>query len=105
MDDSLHIVYRNPEFHLSELEVEYEIWEYVLYGHVISDACAQTIASWWHSPGSPNSTCLSTMGAVTDDMSIRDFASEREYDACDDQSRNELDALEKYITTRQKVKN
>lgn len=41
---------------------------------VIGDAMAQTIAAFWHTPGSPNSTLLSTQGKVSSDMSIEDFA-------------------------------
>lgn len=107
MDSDLDIVYRNPEYHLSHGEVDFEVWEYITYGlsHIISDACAQTIAAWWHSPGSPLSTVLSTMGAVTKDMSISDFASEREYNQCEQREQQELKALEMYIKDRQRVKN
>jgi hypothetical protein len=105
MNSNLDIVYKNWEYHLSSAEVDFEVWEFGWHGDVISDACAQTIASWWHSPGSPLSTVLSTRGAITSDMSIRDFASQLEYDNCAERERNELDALEMYIETRQKVKN
>lgn len=40
---------------------------------VISDQCAQTIASWWHSPQSPYSTRLSTGGHVERYVDISDF--------------------------------
>jgi|SRR5213076_2082627 len=100
-----NVVYSNWEFHLSHDEVEFEVWEFHRFGDVISDACAQTIASWWHSPASPNSTMLSTMGKVTDDMSISDFASQKEYDTANRTTQQELDALAKYIAFRQKVKN
>jgi hypothetical protein len=99
------VVYRNPEFHLTPGEVDYEVWEYHTYGHHISDACAQTIASWWHSPASPNSTRLSTMGVVMDDTSIYDFTSQGEYDEQLGDSREQLDALSAYIQDKQKVKN
>lgn len=99
------IVYRNWEFHLSTDEVEFEVWEFFRFGNVISDACAQTIASWWHSPSSPNSTVLSTMGAVTDDMSLSDFASQKEYESADRTNQQELDALKAYIADRQKTRN
>lgn len=101
----MDIVYRNPQFHLSGGEVDFEVWEWLQYGHLISDECAQTIASWWHSPGYPLSTVLSTMGAVTSDMSIRDFATENEYNASDDHGREALDALAAYIAEKQKVRN
>lgn len=100
--DSMNIVYRNPEYHLSENEVKFEVWEFLTRGAVISDACAQTIASWWHSSGSPNSTALSTMGAVTDDMSISDFVSQSEYDKSGEANQEALDALTKYISEKQK---
>jgi len=38
-------------------------------------------------------------------MEIGDFASEHEYNACSDLGRDELDALEFYITMRQKLRN
>lgn len=101
----MNIVYRNPEFHISQGEVDYEVWESDNYGHPISDACAQTIASWWHSPASPNSTALSTMGAVTDDMEIGDFVSPKEYQDATQEERDELDALAVYIAEKQKVRN
>lgn len=100
-----NVVYSNWEFHLSHDEVEFEVWEFHRFGDVISDACAQTIASWWHSPASPNSTMLSTMGKVTDDMCISDFAGQHEFDMADRASQQELLALKAYIATRQKVKN
>lgn len=101
----MDIVYRNPQFHLSTNEVAFEVWEWLQFGNLISDECAQTIASWWHSPGYPLSTVLSTMGAVTADMSIRDFVSERDYNASLERDQQELDALEMYIKDRQKVRN
>lgn len=99
------IVYKNWEFHLSNDEVEFEVWEFFRFGNVISDACAQTIAAWFHSPASPNSTVLSTMGGVTDDMDISDFASQKEYDSHNRTEQQELDALKAYILDRQKVRN
>ena len=98
-------VYQNEEYHITSEEVEFEVWEFFRFGNVISDACAQTIASWWHSPSSPNSTALSTMGAVTDDMTISDFASQKEYENADRTSQQELDALKAYIAARQKTRN
>jgi hypothetical protein len=98
------IVYQNRgQYHLSSHEVEFEVWESMAYGHVISDACAQTIASWWHSPRSPNSTAPSTMGAVTDDMTLSDFATQHEYSSCTKQMADALDALVKYIETKQRT--
>jgi hypothetical protein len=105
MDSDLNIVYRNPEYHLSHGEVDYEVWEFRTYGHTISDACAQTIASWWHSPGSPLSTVLSTMGAVTSDMEISHFAGQHEFDMSDEREQQELKALDMYIKSKQKGKN
>ena len=101
----MNIVYRNWEFHLSTDEVEFEVWEFFRFGEMISDACAQTIASWCHSPSSPNSTALSTMGAVTDDMSISDFVSDKEYGMTDVKGQHCLDALKAYISDRQKTRN
>ena len=101
----INIVYRNPQFHLANDVVYFEIWEWRIYGHIISDACAQTIASWWHSPGSPLSTVLSTMGAVTSDMSIRDFVTQDQFDLAELLDRDALKALDAYIVEKQKVRN
>lgn len=101
----INIVYRNPQFHLETGAVYFDVWEWRTYGHIISDECAQTIASWWHSGGSPLSTVLSTMGAVTSDMSIRDFVTEEQYDLAELLDRDALDALAAYIAEKQKVRN
>jgi hypothetical protein len=97
----MNIVYQNKADHAFTYIVECEVDDFLIDGTTISDAVAQTIASWWHSPGSPLSTVLSTMGAVTDDMNIRDFASPREYADSDFSQRLELDALEAYIEAKQ----
>ena len=68
----------------------------------INDAAAQTIASYWHSPGSPNSTLLSTMGKVSDDMSLSDFASATEYQSASWEHRRALDYLCTYILDKQR---
>ena len=99
------IVYRNHEYHLSEDEVMFEVHEFVRNREIISDACAQTIASWWHSPASSNSTALSTMGAVTDDMCISDFAGQNEYDMADKETKQSLRAIDAYVKDRQKGHN
>lgn len=78
-----------------------EVSDWYQFGEIISDEVAQTIAMWWHSPGEPNSTMLSNRGAVTDDMSIRDFASVTEYYNALKTDRDELDALEAYIKSKQ----
>lgn len=62
----------------------------------ITSGMAQTIAAWWHSPDSPNSTRLSTMGQVTSDMSIGDFEDPGAYPV-DSREHRELEALEHYI--------
>jgi len=67
----------------------------------ITDAMAQTIASWYHSPSSPNSTLLSTMGKVSDDMDLRDFVSHAEYMSSGGFDRLCLNYLESYITSKQ----
>jgi hypothetical protein len=97
----MNIVYQNKADHAFTYTVECEVDDFLKDGTTISDAVAQTIASWWHSPGSPLSTVLSTMGAVTDDMNIRDFANEQEYDNADFSQKLELDALNGYIEARQ----
>lgn len=63
----------------------------------MSDAAAQTVAAMWHSPATPNTTLLSTMGKVSDDMSMGDFASLSEYEACDAMDKLCLDYLMTYI--------
>lgn len=80
-------------------EIAVEVQEFKSSGKVISDASAQAIASWWHSPGSPNSTRLSTMGMVGIETSISDFCTESEYvsDYRLNSERDEVDALEAYI--------
>jgi hypothetical protein len=67
----------------------------------INDSAAQTIAAWYHSPASPNSTRLSTMGQVTDDMTIGDFVSSAEYAILDDRERLVIAYLESYIISKQ----
>lgn len=62
---------------------------------------AMVIASWWHSPGSPNSTRLSTMGKVTCDMRMRDFATEDEYKNADPLNRLALESLDRFIRDMQ----
>jgi len=77
---------------------------------IITDAEAQTIAAMWHSPDSPNSTLLSTMGKVSSDISILDFGNPALYRGyapkgheSEDHNRfmsealTELEALDKYI--------
>jgi hypothetical protein len=97
----MNIVYQNKVDHASTEQVAYDADDFHMDGTIISDESAQAIASWWHSPGSPLSTVLSTMGAVTDDMNIRDFANEQEYDNADFSQKLELDALNGYIEARQ----
>lgn len=97
----MQIVYQNRVQHPNTDVVESQVHAWANGGEIISDGAAQAIASWWHSPRSPNSTILSTMGAVTVDMCIEDFADYVEYllHAFDEQT--ELDALEAYILDKQ----
>jgi hypothetical protein len=97
----MQIVYRNKVDHVSHDVVDSQVWHWEEGGEIISDAVAQTIASWWHYPSSPNSTALSTMGAVTVDMHIRDFADVGEYLSAGEADALELDALEAYIVSKQ----
>lgn len=69
-------------------------------GEIISDAMAQTIASWWHSPRRMSTAALSTAGIVTSDADIDEFADPEEYDNCDDQDKQYLDALRDYIADK-----
>lgn len=78
-------------------EIAVEIQEFRRNGKIISDASAQAIASWWHSPSSPNSTRLSTMGKVGIETEIIDFCLPSEYEDSHTVQRWEIDALEAYI--------
>ena len=97
----MNIVYQGVWGATATYQVEAEVTNWLIHGEIISDEVAQTIASWWHSPGYPQSTMLSTRGAVTDEMSICDFASGEEYDSVSLDDRHELDALEAYILDKQ----
>lgn len=72
-----------------------------VYGETISPDVARIIAAWWHSPGSPNSTLLSTMGKVACDATRQDFATDKEYAECNDWNRWALDMLSLFIWYRQ----
>lgn len=80
-------------------EITAEVREFKSSGKILSDAAAQAIASWWHSPASPNSTRLSTMGMVGTETEVSDFCTESEYvsDYRTNSERDEIDALEAYI--------
>lgn len=66
----------------------------------ISDQTAQTIAAMFHSPGNL-STLLSTMGQVSDDMTIEDFCTQQEYAALSGDDKILVDYLESYILAKQ----
>lgn len=94
------IVYKGEiESHLSTGAVDSQVAQWEFTGQRISDAAAQTIASWWHSPSSRNSTLLSTKGIVTADMLLDDFVTALEYDTADATNQAALDALEDYIAS------
>lgn len=78
-----------------------ECQEAMEYGEVIGLDVAKAIAAWWHSPSKPNSTRLSTMGQVTCDMRMSDFASEDEYKAASYLDRRALEALDQFIREMQ----
>lgn len=86
----------------STYEVYAEVRTAYSQGREISDATAQAIASWWHWAGCPNTTWLSTMGQVTDDMSLSDFVTPEEYRAANEQDQLCLDMLGTYIIDRQR---
>lgn len=67
------------------------------YEEIITDECARVIAAWWHSPGKPNSTALSTMGVVRCDTSLNDFSTQEEYNNANPADRMCLEALDQYI--------
>lgn len=85
--------------HLTTDEV---LWE-VNTSDVISDAAAQTIASWWHSPARPESTALSTSGKVLATTDIYDFASQQDFDTADDFNKMCLRMLNEYIKDRKRT--
>lgn len=86
-----------PLTHPTESQIQYEVDEFMEEGIRIPDSTAQAIASWWHSPAFPNSTRLSTMGQVTMDMTIHDFANEAEFNEASEFDKDCLEALEDYI--------
>jgi hypothetical protein len=100
------VVYENKTDHLTTDAVHSQVDMWFIYGAdsegpEISDAAAQTIASWYHSPANPNSTRLSTMGQVTDDMCLDDFVGAAEYLTGTFYDQMILDALESYIDSKQ----
>lgn len=77
----------------------FRILRHMPEGTVISDRMAQTIAAWWHSPASPYSTVLSTMGQVDRYMSLSDFGNPDDAETEDDKAA--LLALGAYIAAKQ----
>jgi hypothetical protein len=82
-------------------EVDDAVFLWGSQGIVIPDYVAQTIASWWHSPGN-ESAALSTRGVVTATMTMADFVSteERESPFRTTEEIAELNALEAYINSK-----
>jgi hypothetical protein len=68
-------------------------------GEIISDRAAQTIAAWWHSPGKPYSTLLSTRGIVDRYTTLSDFGDPAEAETPEDAQA--LRALGAYIAHKQ----
>ncbi len=68
---------------------------------IISDAVAQTIAAWWHSPARPLTTRLSTMGRVDMALTLDDFATEAARPQYDVPGQAALRALGAYIEHKQ----
>lgn len=66
---------------------------------IISDACAQSIAAWWHDSAWPYTTRLSTMGKVDRYLTIGDFTRGAGPLALAEWP--ELQALEAYIKAKQ----
>lgn len=92
-----------PLRHQHTEEVLRALFDPKIFGErTISDSVAQTIASWWHSPGRPNTTLLSSRGVVMSDTEIDDFADPEEYDNCEDFERKCLNALQHYIQTKKR---
>jgi hypothetical protein len=98
MSEEFHPIYKGLFGHADSYEVEDAVRDWVTNKTLILDSVAQAIASYWHSPDSPQSTILSTQGVVTYEMTREDFASDAEYAALEfDCDKQELDALEAYI--------
>ena len=98
----MQIVYNGVSLtHLLSDEVDAQVHVWNNTGELISDNAAQTIAAWWHSPGN-ESALLSTQGKVSASITIRDFASQEEYESeyRTEIERLELDALEAYINAK-----
>jgi hypothetical protein len=66
----------------------------------INDVAAQSIAAMWHSPYG-ESTFLSTRGMVTEDMTIKDFCTDREYSGLSLDDSLLVDYLDSYIQSKQ----
>lgn len=82
--------------HMCSTELVEEFSELGEYD-IISDAAAQTIASWWHSPRRTWTAALSTAGIVSSETDIDDFADPEEYDNCEGWDKKFLDGLRVYI--------
>lgn len=88
-----------------EREVYAAVYDAIQFEEIISRDIAMTIASWWHSSGSPNSTLLSTTGKVAPDVRLEDFASTEEYRNASQENRRCLEALDQYIRHNQNIGN
>lgn len=90
----LFIVHEAPiARHLSDIAV----LDMVATGRIISDAAAQTIAAWWHSPAEPLSTVLSTMGKVDVRMTRETFCPDSEFAMLRMAEQDAANALAAYI--------
>lgn len=87
----------SDEWSSEERHVYESCHEALVYGEIITRDLAMTVAAWWHSPGSPNSTLLSTMGKVACNADISDFASAVEFDKQDIWGKWALNALAAFI--------
>lgn len=90
-------VHSAPVNHLNTAEAMLEVDRATAGRSVISDRCAQTIASWWHSPQSPYSTRLSTGGYVERYAAIGDFCPREEWAQYDQGERDALECLARYL--------
>ncbi|APC46272.1 hypothetical protein HWB05_gp010 [Streptomyces phage BRock] len=96
-----HTLYKGSFGHAESERVSKYVMIYKRAGKVIPDDVAQAIAGYWHSPASPNSTRLSTMGEIGVETDIADFCNDREYsNLVLNTSIYEIDALGAYIESK-----
>lgn len=96
-----HTLYKGYFGHADSERVSRHVMKYKRDGVIIPNDVAQAIASYWHSPASPNSTRLSTMGEIGIETEITDFCTDYEYSNLGMEGDvYEIDALGAYIESK-----